>query len=225
MISNDDLNYTNLQNEDSDDEFRARLFAYKWARENVNKISLRPFTVSKGNEDLDKHWKNYLVLLMGDNGQNKLTKVCFPADIQDNFAIVTNMNNKCENKIQKIREYKILDPTEDKIEPVKQKQVQVHKKVVGKKKMKAMERKKKYNKLIESLGVGKKKKEKKEKKEKHSVNIVKTTKPMKEINIPMKEIIKPTPINKITTNKSVHEDAETHNLRLEESNSKLPKQN
>jgi len=94
---------------DDDNEFRARLFAFKWGRDNYRKGELKPYTVSEGNEQMDKHWKNYLVLLMGKGGENKLTKVCFPADVEDNFAIVTGLNKECTPKVNKIREYKILD--------------------------------------------------------------------------------------------------------------------
>jgi hypothetical protein len=163
-ISNDDINFTNLQMDDDDDEFRARIFSYKWARLLSPKSELKPFTVSPGNEDLDKTWKNYLVLLMGNGGENKLAKVCFPADLEDNFAIVTSFGKSCSFKVNKIKEYRILD--DDYAEPERNEKkskdtedTEEHnndnkfttKAKAQMKKQKSKERKEKYDKIIDNL--------------------------------------------------------------------------
>ena len=105
-VSGEELNYSTLQMADNDDEFRARLFAYKWANMKKGSRSLKPYTVSDGNETLDSTWKNFMVLMINDKGDNKIAKVCFPNEVQNNFAIVTDLNGTCVDKIEKIKTYK-----------------------------------------------------------------------------------------------------------------------
>lgn len=107
-IENEDINYSYLHQFNDDDEFRARLYALKWTQQNYKKSKLKPYTVSIGDEHINK-WKNYLVLLIGEGGENKIAKVCFPNNLEDNFAIITLFNKQCGEKIMKINEYKILD--------------------------------------------------------------------------------------------------------------------
>jgi len=163
LLGNDDLNYSNLQLKDNDDEFRARIFAFKWAKENNSKSKLKPFSVAPGEEVIAQNWKNYLVLLMGDNGENQLAKVCFPNAVEDNFAIVTDMNKNCQTKINKIQEFKIIEDDQTvgstpKKEIEKKKEKTHHKdkkieKTIKKTKndLKHLERKKKYDQIIKNL--------------------------------------------------------------------------
>jgi hypothetical protein len=111
LIHNDDLNYSNMQMEDDDNEFRARLFSYKFVKANQShmKKGLKPYSISEGTEQVGPHWKNYHVLMMGPKGENKLLKVCLPLGLEENFALVMNFKKECAPKIQKIKEYKILD--------------------------------------------------------------------------------------------------------------------
>jgi hypothetical protein len=137
--------------EDNDDEFRARLFAYKAANKPGSRRVLKPYTVSDGNETLDKMWKNFLVLLINDKGDNKLTKVCFPKDIQDNFAIVTGINNSCGEKIEKIKSYKIME--EETVNEESNNELKVEENKLKNKTEKQDKEQKEYNDIIESLHV------------------------------------------------------------------------
>jgi hypothetical protein len=145
QLGNDDLNYSNMQMEDDDNEFRARVFSYKYAKGNQSfvKKGLRPYTVSPGNEQLDSNWKNYIILMMGKDGENKLLKVCFPTGLEENFAIITKFEKNCSNKIEKIKEYKILDGDAAKPNQVKTSEVRFKEKEVEKKKSKKHKLKKK----------------------------------------------------------------------------------
>jgi hypothetical protein len=150
-VSNDDLNYSTLQMDDNDDEFRARLFAFKAANKPGSRKSLKPYTVSDGNETLDKMWKNYLVLLINDKGDNKLTKVCFPKNTHDNFAIVTGINTSCAEKIEKIKSYKIMD--DETANEDNENELKVEEKKLKNKSDNEDKEQKEYNEIIESLHV------------------------------------------------------------------------
>jgi hypothetical protein len=152
-IRNEDLNYSNLKSNDGDDEFKARIFAFKWGKENMCFKVLKPFTVTPGDEMMEKGWKNYFVLLMGEKGQNQVTKVCFPSDIQENFALVTNINNKCSNTVTKIKQYKILDTTESVVRKDAKKETKKPKshKILSPKQLKILEKNKKYDQMIKDL--------------------------------------------------------------------------
>ena len=100
-FDNNDINYSSMQVNDDDGEFKARIFARNWAKATDSQKELKPYHVKPGNENLD-NWKNYLVLLMGDNNNDSYTlkKVCFPDRVGENFGIVTEFNNKCAEKVR-----------------------------------------------------------------------------------------------------------------------------
>ena len=108
-VNKDDLNYSTMQVHKQDHfEFKARMFAYKWAiLNNKSKEKLIPYSV-KPDEDSEHDWKSYLVLLMNPN-ENVLKKICFPAELYENFALVTKFDKSCSKKIKKFYKYKILD--------------------------------------------------------------------------------------------------------------------
>ena len=157
-VTSDDLNYSTLQLDDNDDEFRARLFAFKAANKPGSRNFLKPYTVSDGNETVDNLWKNYLVLLISDKGDNKLVKVCFPKEIQDNFAIVTAINTNCNEKIEKIKAYKIMDEenanADDKSDEAHTDDISKQKKKTEKQ-LKEEQEQKEYDNIIDSLNVDK----------------------------------------------------------------------
>jgi hypothetical protein len=109
-VDPEDLNYHTMQlNKNDDNEFKARLFAFKWAKSNKENRTVKPFSVKESNET-PHGWRSYVVLLMG-NGVNTLKKVCFPNDLSENVAVVVKFNKNCAEKIEKIYEYKIMEET------------------------------------------------------------------------------------------------------------------
>ena len=108
-VSKDDLNYGTMQIHKQDHlEFKARMFAYKWSiLNNKSKEKLIPYSV-KPDENAEHDWKSYLVLLMNPN-ENVLKKICFPSELYENFALVTDFDKSCSKKIKKFYKYKILD--------------------------------------------------------------------------------------------------------------------
>lgn len=108
-ITEDELNYSTMQIHKQDHfEFKARMFAYKWSiLNNKSKEKLIPYSV-KPDQGAPHNWKSYLVLLMNSN-ENVLKKICFPAELYQNFALITKFDNSCSKKIEKFYKYKILD--------------------------------------------------------------------------------------------------------------------
>ena len=166
-VKNDDLNYTNLQLKDNDSEFKARLFAFKWAKINLNKKNLKPYTVSHDEEeDLEENWKGYSVLLLNKSGYNKVLKVCFPKQLEDNFALVMSFGNQCNSKIKQINQYRIVDTknqstnkkTQKKEEPKKKKIVKYkYSKKTGKfhrlskNKLRKLQKEKEYDNILKEF--------------------------------------------------------------------------
>jgi len=109
-VNNDDINYADMNLEgDNDNDFKARLYALKWAKLNFPKLNYKPLSVNGDTNEKIKDWNILLVLLLGDNNNNKVIKVCFPSNLEENFAIITSFNKVCKNKIKKINEYNLFD--------------------------------------------------------------------------------------------------------------------
>ena len=100
-MQNDELNFSNLETKDEDNEFKARLFAYKYVNLNRSKNKLSPYSVDIGDEKLGSNWNNYNVLLMNERGENKIVRVCFTKNLMDNFGLVMNSDKNCKNKVKK----------------------------------------------------------------------------------------------------------------------------
>jgi hypothetical protein len=96
---NDELNFSNMEVKDQDNEFKARLYAYKYVNMNRKTNKLSPYTVDLGEEKLGKNWNNFIVLLMNDRGENKLVKVCFTKNLMDNFGLVMSTDKNCKKKV------------------------------------------------------------------------------------------------------------------------------
>jgi len=109
-VNNDDVNYADMNLDgDDDNDFKARLYALKWAKLNFPKLNYKPLSVNGDTNEKFKDWNILLVLLLGDNNTNKVIKVCFPSNLEENFALVTSFNKSCRNKIKKINEYNLFD--------------------------------------------------------------------------------------------------------------------
>lgn len=98
-MDHDELNFSNLENNNQDYDFKARLYAYKHINANRKTNKLRPYSVDVGEEDLGRNWNNYVVLLMNERGENKIVKVCFTKSIRDNFGLVMNFEKSCADKV------------------------------------------------------------------------------------------------------------------------------
>jgi hypothetical protein len=99
-MENDELNFSNLETKDQDNEFKARLYAYKYVNLNRKTNKLTPYSVDIGEEKLGSNWNNYVVLLMNNRGENKLVRVCFTKNLVDNFGLVMNTNKNCKIKVK-----------------------------------------------------------------------------------------------------------------------------
>ena len=95
---NQDINYSSMQLKDDDFEFKARVFALKWASQNNKEQLLKPYHVKSGEEKIE-NWKIYLVLMMGKDDQYVLKKVCFPTRQGENFGLVMDFSKNCKNKV------------------------------------------------------------------------------------------------------------------------------
>ena len=100
-FGNEDINYSSMQMQDNDNEFKARIFALKWAQSNEKQKGLKPYHVKDGEEKLD-NWKSFLVLMMGQEEEYVLKKVCFPDRQGENFGIVTEFSHNCKDKVDLI---------------------------------------------------------------------------------------------------------------------------
>ncbi len=98
-MDKDELNFSNLETKDQDNEFKARLYAYKYVNMNRKMNKLTPYSVDLGEEKLGKNWNNYIVLMMNDRGENKLVRVCFTKNLMDNFGLVMNTDKNCKKKV------------------------------------------------------------------------------------------------------------------------------
>ena len=98
-MDGDELNFSNMETKDQDNEFKARLYAYKYVNGNRKMNKLTPYSVDLGEEKLGKNWNNYIVLLMNDRGENKLVRVCFTKNLMDNFGLVMNTEKNCMKKV------------------------------------------------------------------------------------------------------------------------------
>lgn len=108
-ITHDELNYSTMQIHKQDHfEFKARMFAYKWSiMNNKSREKLIPYSV-KPDFGVPHNWKSYVILLMNSN-DNVIKKICFPAELYQNFALVANFDENCTKKIEKFYKYKILE--------------------------------------------------------------------------------------------------------------------
>merc|ERR1711957_993235 len=113
-MDSDELNYSNMDRKDQDNEFKARLYAYKFVNGNRKNNKLTPYSVDMGGEKLGRNWNNYNVLLMNDRGENKLVKVCFTKNLMDNFGLVMDTEKPCKNKIDQIKNSEKSDNQKDK---------------------------------------------------------------------------------------------------------------
>ena len=107
-MEGDELNFSNLETKDQDNEFKARLYAYKYINMNRNSNKLKPYSVDLGEEKLGRNWNNYIVLLMNSRGENKLVRVCFTKNLMDNFGLVMNTEKYCKKKVN-IIDIKIIN--------------------------------------------------------------------------------------------------------------------
>jgi len=98
-MDQDELNYSNMESSNTDYDFKARLYAYKYVNVNRKTHKLKPYSVDLGEEQLGPNWNNYIVLLMNDRGENKLVKVCFTKSLRDNFGLVLKFEKSCEDKV------------------------------------------------------------------------------------------------------------------------------
>jgi hypothetical protein len=110
QLTEDDLTFGKMQNENNFDEFKARVFAYLYKNKTSKTAKYVPIGVNKDEEKV-KGWRVYLTLmnsLAGD--KHKLIKVCFPEDDpKGNFALVLNkFDESCQGIVQKIEEKKVL---------------------------------------------------------------------------------------------------------------------
>jgi hypothetical protein len=111
----DEINYGNMQSPmDDQNEFKARLFAMKYAKLLYKTQNLKPYSVNDETSKLKKKgWMNFIVLLIGSQGENYLTRVCFTKDVNDNFGLVMDYNKSCTEKVEKIINYQILENLQD----------------------------------------------------------------------------------------------------------------
>ena len=49
-----------------------------------------------------KGWNILNVLMLGNNDESKVLKICFPDNVEENFAIVTLFNKKCKNRVKEL---------------------------------------------------------------------------------------------------------------------------
>jgi hypothetical protein len=111
-LQHEDLNSSKLHltEEEYHTDLKARIFAFKFGRKTSPKDHMKPYSVTDESRKLRaRGWKNFVVMLIGATGENFLVRVCFPKNLQDNFAIVSDFNKDCNDKIDKINGYKILD--------------------------------------------------------------------------------------------------------------------
>ena len=92
------------QNKADDNEFKARLFAYKWAKGNLLNRNAKPLTAELNSES-NANSLSYSVLLIGDNNLSELKKVCFSSEVENNFAIVTRFDIECKEKLKKVEKF------------------------------------------------------------------------------------------------------------------------
>jgi len=98
-MDQDELNFSNMETINSDFDFKARLYAYKYVNANRKLHRLKPYSVDIGEEELGSNWNNYVVLLMNNRGENKLVKVCFTKNLHDNFGLVMKFEKSCGDKV------------------------------------------------------------------------------------------------------------------------------
>jgi hypothetical protein len=55
--------------------------------------------VSSDSKEKVKGWNIQNVLLLGNNDQSKVIKICFPNNLEENFAIVTLLNKQCTPRV------------------------------------------------------------------------------------------------------------------------------
>lgn len=98
-MKDDELNFSSMEVKDQENEFKARLYAYKYVNMKRTSNKLTPYSVDLGEEKLGKNWSNYIVLLMNERGENKLVRVCFTKNLVDNFGLVMNTDKNCKKKV------------------------------------------------------------------------------------------------------------------------------
>lgn len=103
-----DINFI-LQNDSNEDELRARLFSFKYGKTNQKDKNYVPLTCEKSKEIVKEDWKAYDILLLGDNNENLVIKVCLNKNKELNFAISIKINENCKKYIDKIEKLKIIN--------------------------------------------------------------------------------------------------------------------
>ena len=109
-IENEDINYTDMNTDGENDvDFKSRVYALKWVcnfliqvKSNIPKTNFKPFSVTPDANEKVKGWNIENVLLLGNNDQTKVLKICFPDTLEENFAIITPINKKCSPRVFKI---------------------------------------------------------------------------------------------------------------------------
>jgi hypothetical protein len=64
----------------------------------------------------NKNWRNFVVLLVSQKGEQKMLRTCINKDIKFNFALVLDFNQQCENVINYLEIYKTNEITPKKEE-------------------------------------------------------------------------------------------------------------
>jgi len=91
------LNYNKGFQDGITDEFKARLFSYKWAKS--KKLNLVINSVKNSTEKLS-NWKNFVISMSNNRGVKIQKKVCFPQNPSDNYGLVIEVNKKCAEKVR-----------------------------------------------------------------------------------------------------------------------------
>lgn len=106
-VNPNEINYI-LQKDSDENEFRARLFAYKYAK-NLNATThFTPLTAVHSDEVTDRNWDAFDILLTGGN-ENEGIKICLNKNREVNFAVAVKVNEKCSDIIAKIEKLKIIN--------------------------------------------------------------------------------------------------------------------
>jgi hypothetical protein len=90
------LNYNKGFQDGITDEFKARLFSYKWAKS--KKLGLVINSVKNSTEKVSK-WKNFVISMSNNRGVKIEKKVCFPQNPNENYGLVMEVNKKCAKKV------------------------------------------------------------------------------------------------------------------------------